>query len=272
MSMQAQRTLGQDSPAASRCARASAATVRRRRCPGSWRSAFYFVFPRYLGFGTELLITMLFAISPRSRAGLRGIVTLGHAAFFRRSAPIRSGCSRSTTSGPSRSRGSVIAAIVAGGLIGLRLGLMLLRTTGLTLLMLTLCTMAAARRSRQHGREVHRRLRRPADSLPIQPHLPAYSSSTCVYSAAQYLYVLGVLFVVLHVRAHAGLFAVRPEPHRHPRERAAHACGRRAGAHWRLVTCYAISAALAGVAGGLWAQANAYVNLSTSRPRSRRAP
>jgi branched-chain amino acid transport system permease protein len=31
----------------------------------------------------------------------------------------------------------------------------------------------------------------------------------------------------------------------------------------RLVLCYAISAALAGVAGALWAQANAYVNLST---------
>jgi branched-chain amino acid transport system permease protein len=30
----------------------------------------------------------------------------------------------------------------------------------------------------------------------------------------------------------------------------------------RLVICYTISAALAGVAGGLWAQTNAYVNLS----------
>jgi len=32
---------------------------------------------------------------------------------------------------------------------------------------------------------------------------------------------------------------------------------------WRLVTCYTISAAIAGIAGGLWAQSNAYVNLST---------
>jgi branched-chain amino acid transport system permease protein len=30
----------------------------------------------------------------------------------------------------------------------------------------------------------------------------------------------------------------------------------------RLVVCYTISAAVAGVAGALWAQANAYVNLS----------
>jgi branched-chain amino acid transport system permease protein len=30
----------------------------------------------------------------------------------------------------------------------------------------------------------------------------------------------------------------------------------------RLVICYTISAAIAGIAGGLWAQTNAYVNLS----------
>jgi branched-chain amino acid transport system permease protein len=30
----------------------------------------------------------------------------------------------------------------------------------------------------------------------------------------------------------------------------------------RLVVCYMISAAIAGIAGGLWAQTNAYVNLS----------
>jgi len=30
----------------------------------------------------------------------------------------------------------------------------------------------------------------------------------------------------------------------------------------RLILCYAISAAIAGIAGGLWAQSNAYVNLS----------
>jgi branched-chain amino acid transport system permease protein len=32
---------------------------------------------------------------------------------------------------------------------------------------------------------------------------------------------------------------------------------------WRLDTCYTISAAIAGIAGCLWAQSNAYVNLST---------
>jgi branched-chain amino acid transport system permease protein len=44
--------------------------------------AFYFLFPKYLGFGTEMLITILFAISLDLALGYAGIVTLGHAAFF----------------------------------------------------------------------------------------------------------------------------------------------------------------------------------------------
>ncbi len=44
--------------------------------------AFYFAFPTYLGFGTELLVTILFALSLDLALGYAGIVTLGHAAFF----------------------------------------------------------------------------------------------------------------------------------------------------------------------------------------------
>ncbi len=43
---------------------------------------FYFAFPKHLGFGTELLITILFAISLDLVLGYAGIVTLGHATFF----------------------------------------------------------------------------------------------------------------------------------------------------------------------------------------------
>src|SRR5207248_5835458 len=44
--------------------------------------AYFFLFPRYLGFGTDLLITILFALSLDLALGYAGIVTLGHAAFF----------------------------------------------------------------------------------------------------------------------------------------------------------------------------------------------
>jgi branched-chain amino acid transport system permease protein len=39
---------------------------------------FYFASPKYLGFGTELLITILFALSLDLVLGYAGIVTLGH--------------------------------------------------------------------------------------------------------------------------------------------------------------------------------------------------
>ncbi len=44
--------------------------------------AGYFAFPNHLGFGTELLITILFALSLDLALGYAGIITLGHAAFF----------------------------------------------------------------------------------------------------------------------------------------------------------------------------------------------
>ena len=44
--------------------------------------AGYFAFPNYLGFGTELLVAILFALSLDLALGYAGIITLGHAAFF----------------------------------------------------------------------------------------------------------------------------------------------------------------------------------------------
>ena len=44
--------------------------------------ACYFAFPNYLGFGTELLVAILFALSLDLALGYAGIITLGDAAFF----------------------------------------------------------------------------------------------------------------------------------------------------------------------------------------------
>ena len=220
--------------------------------------AFYFLFPRYLGFGTEVLITILFAISLDLALGYAGIVTLGHAAFFGAGA---------YTVGMLAKNGIwtepitllVIAAIVAG-LVGLASGLVLLRTTGLTLLMLTLCTMGLLEESANMGSEVTGGFD-GLDSLPIKPIFGQFEFDV-LYSSTQYLYVLGVLLLCF-------LFArtLIYSPYGHSltgiRENTLrmHAVG--APVRRRLVICYAISAALAGIAGALWAEANAYVNLST---------
>lgn len=220
--------------------------------------AFYFAFPRYLGFGTEVLITILFAISLDLALGYAGIVTLGHAAFFGAGA---------YTVGMLAKNGIwtepitllMLAAVVAG-LVGLASGLVLLRTTGLTLLMLTLCTMGLLEESANMGADVTGGFD-GLDSLPIKPIFGRFEFDV-LYSSTQYLYVLGValicfIFVRTLIYSPFGhsLTGIRENTLR------MHAVG--APVRWRLVLCYSISAALAGVAGGLWAQANAYVNLST---------
>ena len=43
---------------------------------------FFFAFPKHLGFGAELLIMIVFALSLDLILGYAGIVSLGHAAFF----------------------------------------------------------------------------------------------------------------------------------------------------------------------------------------------
>jgi branched-chain amino acid transport system permease protein len=220
--------------------------------------AFYFAFPTYLGFGTDLLVTVLFAISLDLALGYAGIITLGHAAFFGAGA---------YTVGMLAFHGiwnepitSLIIAAAVAALIGLGSGLVLLRTTGLTLLMLTLCTMALLEEAANLAHDWTGGF----DGLPnitIPPVLGLFEFNP-LYPNTQYLYVLAVLFVCfVFVRTLVyspfghSLTGIRENTLR------MHAVG--APVRARLVTCYMISAALAGIAGGLWAQANAYVNLST---------
>src|SRR5262249_52949477 len=155
--------------------------------------------------------------------------------------------------------GLVIAAIVAGA-VGLLSGLVLLRTTGLTLLMLTLCTMGLLEETANMTADVTGGFD-GLDSLPIKPIFGKFEFDV-LYSSTQYLYVLGVLlicFIFVRTLVYSpyghSLIGIRENTLR------MHAVG--APVRSRLVTCYTISAALAGVAGALWAQANAYVNLST---------
>ena len=99
------------------------------------------------------------------------------------------------------------------------------------------------------------------DSLPIKPLFGKFEFDV-LSSSTQYLYVLGVLlvcFVFVRTLVYSpfghSLTGIRENMLR------MHAVG--APVRRRLVICYTISAALAGIAGGLWAEANAYVNLST---------
>jgi branched-chain amino acid transport system permease protein len=226
--------------------------------PWLFAVAFYFAFPSYLGFGTELLVAILFALSLDLALGYAGIITLGHAAFFGAGAyTVGLLAFHGIWSEPITSL--LIAAAVAAA-IGLGSGVVLLRTHGLTLLMLTLCTMSLLEEAANLG-HVFTGSFDGLPGLPIAPLLGRFEFNP-LYSNTQFVYALVVLllcFVFVRTLIYSpygqSLTGIRENTLR------MHALG--APVNWRLVTSYTISAAIAGIAGGLWAQTNAYVNLTT---------
>ncbi len=109
-----------------------------------WLAAFaaYFAFPGYLPLIAQILATILFALSTDLVLGYAGIVTLGQAAFFGAGA---------YTAGILAAHGwgepitGLIAAAAVAALIGFVSGLVVLRSSGLTLLMQTLVVAALLR-------------------------------------------------------------------------------------------------------------------------------
>jgi branched-chain amino acid transport system permease protein len=190
--------------------------------------------------------------------GYAGIVTLGQAAFFGAGAyTVGILAKRGLWNEPIT--GLILAAAVAAA-IGLGSGLVLLRTGGLTLLMLTLCTMALLEEGANLAHDYTGGFD-GLDSLSITPLLGVFEFNP-LYPKTQYLYVLAVLFVCF-VFVRTLVFSPFGQSLAGIRENTLrmHAVG--APVRRRLVLSYALSAAIAGVAGGIWAQANAYVNLGT---------
>jgi branched-chain amino acid transport system permease protein len=219
--------------------------------------AAFFVFPNYLAFGTQVLITILFALSLDLVLGYAGIVTLGHAAFFGAGA-YTVGILAQHAGWNEPLTGLLAAALVAGA-IGLASGLVLLRTHGLTLLMVTLCTMTLLEQAANMGAAWTGGF----DGMPglsFKKILGLFAFDV-LYFRTQYLYALALLFgcfLLLRMLVYSSfgqsLTGVRENLLR------MHAVG--APVRARLVLAYTLSAALAGVAGGLFTQTTGYVNLA----------
>ena len=218
---------------------------------------FYFAAPDYLGFGCDLLVTILFALSLDLALGYAGIITLGHAAFFGAGAyTVGMLASYNIWTEPITSL--LLAALVAGA-IGFLSGLVLLRTAGLTLLMLTLCTMALL----EQAANMAAAYTGGFDGLPSLPIGPVFGvfEFNPLYADTQFLFALAVLFVcfifirtLVYSPFGQSLTGIRENILR------MHAIG--SPVHRRVIICYTISAAIAGIAGGLLAQTTAYVNLA----------
>lgn len=220
--------------------------------------AFFYLFPRHLGFGNELLVMVLFALSLDLVLGYAGIITLGHAAFFGLGA-YTVGMLAYHGIWTEPLSGLVIAAAVAA-VFGLMSGFVLLRTTGLTLLMLTLSMMLLLEEAANLGQT----WTGGYDGLPNVPIDPIFGrfAFNPLIPDVQYIYILCVLFVgflivrtIVYSPFGESLTGIRENTFR------MHAVG--APVRKRLIVCYTISGAIAGIAGALWAQSNAYVNMST---------
>jgi branched-chain amino acid transport system permease protein len=219
--------------------------------------AYYFAFPDYLSFGADLLIATLFALSLDLALGYAGIVTLGHAAFFGAGAyTVGMLAYYEVWNEPIT---SLILGASSAAAVGCLSGLVLLRTSGITLLMLTLCTMALLEQAANMGHAYTGGF----DGLPSLTIAPVFGifEFNPLYANTQFLFSLGVLFSCF-IFVRSLVYSPFGQSLTGIRENALrmHAVG--SPVRRRLVLCYTISAALAGVAGGLWAQTNAYVNLS----------
>jgi len=219
--------------------------------------AVFFAFPNHLGFATKVVITILFALSLDLVLGYAGIVTLGHAAFFGAGA-YTVGILAQHFNWTEPVSGLAAAALVAGA-VGLASGFVVLRTHGLTLLMLTLCTMTLLEQAANMGAEWTGGF----DGMPglaFEKILGLFAFDV-LYSRSQYLYSLAWLlaaFALVRTLVYSSfgqsLTGIRENVRR------MHAVG--APVRARLILVYAISAAFAGLAGGLWAQTTGYVNLA----------
>jgi branched-chain amino acid transport system permease protein len=217
--------------------------------------AVFFLLPDYLGLGANILIMVLFALSLDLILGYAGIVTLGHAAFYGVGA---------YTAGILGARGwseplsGLVAAGALAGLVGLVSGMVILRTRGLTLLMLTLAILFML----QEAANKAGFLTGGADGLQgvvIDPILGMFRFD--LFGRTAYLYCLIVLFAgwlaarrLVHSPFGRSLTGIRENVAR------MHALG--ANVRWRLITVYTIAAMMAGIAGGLQAQTTQFAALN----------
>lgn len=242
-------------------AEARAVVARRHRWrPGEalpWAIAVagFFLYPDYAYLGAQVLILILFALSLDLILGYAGIVTLGHAAYFGLGAYVAGMLSAHLAWHEPIS--GLIAAGAVAALAGWLSGLILLRYHGLALLMLTLAVgimlMEAANTLEPWTGGFD-----GLYGITPAPLLGRFEKD--LYGHADYWYALIVLFLAFLVcrRIIHSPFGLSLEGLRE-NERRMRAIG--CDVLRRKVAIFTIAAAIAGLAGGLFAQTNAFVTL-----------
>jgi branched-chain amino acid transport system permease protein len=216
--------------------------------------ACYFVFPEYLSLGTSVLVMVLLVLSYDLLLGFSGVLSLGHAVFFGLGAFTAGWLALAGWTEPIS---AVLAGAVVAAALAALIGPFLLRLTGLPLLMVTLAFgvlvfEAAHKATKITGGDDG------LSGIQFAPILGTFEWR--LGGATSYLYVLAWLVVVflLMKRVASSPFGVMLQGIRENPARM-RLIGNRVLPH--LTLAYVISGAVAGAAGALFTQANAFVGL-----------
>lgn len=216
--------------------------------------ACWFAFPEYLSLGTSVLVMVLLVLSYDLLLGFSGVLSLGHAVFFGLGAFTAGWLALAGWSEPIS---AVLAGAAAAAALAALIGPFLLRLTGLPLLMVTLAFgvlvfEAAHKATKITGGDDG------LSGIQFAPILGRFEWG--LGGATSYLYVLAwlVLLFLLMKRVASSPFGVMLQGIRENPARM-RLIGNRVLPH--LTLAYVISGAVAGAAGALFTQANAFVGL-----------
>ena len=219
-------------------------------------AAMWFLFPGYLVLGSQILIVATFALSLDLILGYAGIVTLGHAAFFGLGAYT---AGLLAVHGWGEPVSGLAAAAAVGAIAGFGTGFLVVRGEDLTRLMVTmgigLILYEAANRAAFLTGGVD-----GLQGVAMGRLLGTFSFDLAGKTAYAYsLVVLLLVFILLRIvtRSPFGLAlrGIRENPQR--------MASLGVPVRRRLVAAYTLSAAIAGVAGGLLAQTTQFVGIDT---------
>lgn len=209
--------------------------------------AVFYLMPGYRLLATQILVMILFALSLDLIVGYAGIISLGHTAFFGTGAYVTALLASHDIPDPIF---GLFAAALAAAVLGLVSGWVLLRTHGLTLLVLTMAVTIMLMELANDFDEITGGF----DGINFtNSEIFGLVELDQLWYSSSYIYVLVVLFLgfitirtIVYAPFGRALIGIRENTRRMS------AVG--TPVHQRLVTVYMISAAIAGIAGALWVQ------------------
>lgn len=216
--------------------------------------ACWFLFPEYLTLGSSVLVMVLLVLSFDLLLGFGGVLSLGHGVFFGLGAFTAGWLSLAGWTEPIS---AVLIAGAAAALLSAAVGPFLMRLTGLPLMMVTLALGALVYEAGHKATKITG----GDDGLFGISFSPIFGIfEWTLGGSTSYLYVLAwvVVLFVLMKRVASSPFAVMLQGVRENPARM-RLIGNRVIPH--LTMAYVISGAVAGMAGALFTEINAFVGM-----------